>query len=161
MSIPQKGTVPAPSHQLSSCPFCGCIPVFSKAESEDDNRFMTMTLSCCLTMSTSISYSQFRTMSEPEINAELRRELTQSWETRAEPDDEQIGVILYNGGDPVETGVYACRVPSDRMPGLHDDKFLMWFEGRWSYPGSDQNYRGDVDGWIGPLQRRMKPRTNN
>ena len=63
-------------------------------------------------------------------------------------------VITYNSGaDPVETGVYAVRVPSDAMPGLHEDMFLMWFEGQWSYLSSDTNYRGTVIGWIGPLQR--------
>ena len=58
-------------------------------------------------------------------------------------------------GNPTEVGVYACRVPSQHGRFLLDDKFLMWFSGEWSYPGSDQKYRGDVIGWIGPLQRRM------
>jgi hypothetical protein len=56
--------------------------------------------------------------------------------------------------DPTQTGVYACRVPMDDSV-LMEDKFLMWFEGRWSYPGSDQRYRGEVIGWVGPLQRKI------
>lgn len=67
-------------------------------------------------------------------------------------------MIRYTTGqDPAEQGVYACRVPMDRTPAMYTDVFLMWFEGRWSHLGSDQRYRGEVAGWIGPLQRRMTP----
>lgn len=66
--------------------------------------------------------------------------------------------IEYNIGTPTESGVYACRLPLYGTNGLHEDKFLTWAEGRWCYPGSDQGYRGEVTGWIGPLQRRMKPK---
>lgn len=64
-------------------------------------------------------------------------------------------LITYNQGDPTETGVYACRVPCDYDDFLQEDIFLMWFEGRWGYQRSDQNYRGEVLGWVGPLQRRV------
>lgn len=65
-------------------------------------------------------------------------------------------VISYvTEGDPTRVGVYACRVPDDVIPGFYKDKFLMWMHGKWSYPGSDQKYRGEVTGWIGPLQRKM------
>lgn len=65
-------------------------------------------------------------------------------------------VIAYEcDADPTESGVYACRVPMDGVPGFLQDRFLMWLEGAWSYPGSDQKYRGPVIGWIGPLQRRL------
>lgn len=64
-------------------------------------------------------------------------------------------MVEYNFGTPVGPGVYACRVPSENWAGLYEDEFLMWFDGRWTYPGSDQRYRGEVTGWIGPLQRRM------
>lgn len=57
--------------------------------------------------------------------------------------------------DPSEAGVYACRVPMDAVPGFYEDKFLCWDALGWSYPASDQRYRGEVVGWIGPLQRRM------
>lgn len=56
--------------------------------------------------------------------------------------------------DPSETGVYACRVPMTDV--LYKDEFLMWFGGCWNHLGSDQRYRGEVIGWIGPLQRRMQ-----
>jgi hypothetical protein len=65
-------------------------------------------------------------------------------------------MIRYNTeNDPDERGIYACRVPADNLPGFHTDKFLMWFKDEWSHIGSDQKYRGEVTGWIGPLQRRM------
>lgn len=57
--------------------------------------------------------------------------------------------------EPTEVGVYACRVPAD-APGLLDDKFLLWHERKWWFLGSDQRYRGEVVGWIGPLQRKMR-----
>jgi hypothetical protein len=60
--------------------------------------------------------------------------------------------LEYNTGDPIEKGVYACRVDG-KMPPFHEDKFLMWFDGDWGYLGSDQSYRGVVHGWIGPLSR--------
>jgi hypothetical protein len=67
------------------------------------------------------------------------------------------GLVEYTTvGNPVAAGVYACRVPlyanNDQ---ICKDEFLMWMDGRWSYVGSDQFYRGEVKGWIGPLQRRM------
>lgn len=62
-------------------------------------------------------------------------------------------MITYNTeSDPIEVGVYACRVAGIF---LLEDKFLMWFDNRWSYIGSDQRYRGEVVGWIGPLQRKI------
>lgn len=64
-------------------------------------------------------------------------------------------ITYITGQDPVERGVYACRVPHDHAPGLLADLFLMWFDGRWSHLGSDQRYRGEVLGWAGPLQRRL------
>lgn len=66
-------------------------------------------------------------------------------------------LISYNtDASPTESGVYACRIPSDDMPGFYEDKFLMFFDGKWVYIGSDQKYRGTVSGWVGPLQRKMK-----
>lgn len=67
-----------------------------------------------------------------------------------------MSLINYNTtGDPVMPGVYACRVPMDECPGLYEDKFLVWSEGDWCHKNSDQTYRGEVTGWIGPLQRKM------
>lgn len=56
-------------------------------------------------------------------------------------------------GDPTETGVYACRVDHPRMSGFCADAFLMWFNGEWGFLNSDQRFRGEVHGWIGPLPR--------
>jgi hypothetical protein len=70
-------------------------------------------------------------------------------------------VISYNvGADPTEKGVYACRIPFYAEDGreigsLQDDKFLVW-DGGWYHRMSDQSYRGEVIGWIGPLQRRVE-----
>jgi hypothetical protein len=62
--------------------------------------------------------------------------------------------MIYNTEiDPSETGIYACKVDHKFIPNLTSDEFLMWFEGRWGYVGSDQFYRGEVYGWIGPLPR--------
>lgn len=64
-------------------------------------------------------------------------------------------LVMYNvEKDPEKRGVYAVRIPI--LGGaFYEDEFLVWIDGRWSYPGSDQNYRGNVHGWIGPLQRKM------
>lgn len=64
-----------------------------------------------------------------------------------------MSLVTYNTGEPEEVGVYACRVPMAESPGLHEDEFLMWFNGSWGYLGSDARYRGTVIGWVGPLQR--------
>lgn len=72
--------------------------------------------------------------------------------------------VEYEKGHPVFTGVYACRVPltpNDEAGGqapikLHSDVFLMYRHGVWTYCGSDQKYRGEVTGWIGPLRRKME-----
>lgn len=63
-------------------------------------------------------------------------------------------------GLPQQTGVYACRIDDPRGSGLVVDIFLSWFNGQWSYLGSDQRFRGEVHGWIGPLPRLKPLRTN-
>ena len=143
-----------PKH-LSDCPFCGGKPAFTSAYSEDGNRYMHMDLECCVKMVESIPYRVFREMSTDEINYQLRERLSAAWEDRPQPEGAGIDLIKYSQGDPSAVGVYACRVPSDSIPGFYEDKFLMWMSNVWSYPGSDSRYRGEVVGWIGPLQRRM------
>jgi len=70
--------------------------------------------------------------------------------TRADP------IIEYATGRlPSRVGVYACRVPDLDAPHLLQDQFLVYMEGEWCYLGSDQRFRGEVKGWIGPLQRRL------
>lgn len=68
-----------------------------------------------------------------------------------------VSVEYTTGANPTKTGVYACRTPHPIAPNLTEDKFLMWFDGRWAHLGSDQNYRGEVFGWIGPLPRKLPP----
>ena len=62
--------------------------------------------------------------------------------------------LQYQYGDPTENGVYACRVDHPFMSGLMEDIFLMWYDGQWTYLGSDQRFRGEV-WWIGPLPRKI------
>jgi hypothetical protein len=70
--------------------------------------------------------------------------------TRADP------IIEYATGRlPSRVGVYACRVPDLNTPHLLRDLFLLYIDGQWCYPWSDQRYQGEVKGWIGPLQRRI------
>lgn len=68
-------------------------------------------------------------------------------------------LVGYDSGTPTETGVYACRVDDD-APGLLKDQFLLWLDGRWCYLSSDQFFRGTVHAWIGPLARKLQPRTS-
>lgn len=56
---------------------------------------------------------------------------------------------------PTEKGVYACRVITDDAIFWLDDVFLLWDGENWCHLRSNQLYRGDVIGWIGPLQRKM------
>lgn len=64
-------------------------------------------------------------------------------------------LVQYDRGTPAHTGVYACRVPHRIAEGLKEDIFLLWFDGHWSYLGSDQRYRGEVLGFVGPLARKL------
>ncbi len=63
-------------------------------------------------------------------------------------------MIEYDYGDPTQHGVYACRVPIGPQTNLLQDKFLLWYGGRWSHLGSDQYFRDTVVCWIGPLSRK-------
>ena len=64
-------------------------------------------------------------------------------------------MIEYNtSGAPTKLGVYAVRVASDVLPlPFLRDEFMYWDGKRWGWCGSDQNYRGVVYGWVGPLRR--------
>lgn len=66
-----------------------------------------------------------------------------------------VGSVRLGQGRPDEPGVYACRVPSPYGHDLLDDELLVWMHGRWSHVGSDQEYRGEVRQWAGPLPRRI------
>lgn len=55
--------------------------------------------------------------------------------------------------EPTTNGVYACRVDNLDMPGFQKDEFLMLHSGHWTYLGSDQRFRGELYGWVGPIPR--------
>lgn len=68
--------------------------------------------------------------------------------------DQPQNLLTGRGNPPTErTGVYACRVDAKEWPGFHEDIFLLWHSGVWSYLGSDQNFRGDIRAYVGPLPR--------
>lgn len=54
-------------------------------------------------------------------------------------------------GTPTKVGVYVVFADSELGSPFTDRKIMMWHEGRWHYPGSDQRYRCKIHGWIGPL----------
>jgi hypothetical protein len=56
-----------------------------------------------------------------------------------------------NQGSPEEPGLYVAYVRSGFTTSYAEKMLLMNIDGRWGYPSSDQNYRGEVLGWIGPL----------
>lgn len=64
--------------------------------------------------------------------------------------------IPYQKGTPDAFGVYAVRVPCPHGSGMLTDMFLIWDStvAHWFYCGSDQRYRGEVVGFLGPLQRK-------
>jgi hypothetical protein len=55
------------------------------------------------------------------------------------------------GGTPPQPGLYVAYVDDNVPSGFAARRILMWHEGRWWYPHSDQFYRGCVYQWIGPL----------
>lgn len=68
-------------------------------------------------------------------------------------------MVEYSSGTPTENGVYACRLPEGGTSALWRDTFLLWYGGQWHYLRSDQQFRGEVPYWIGPLQRATRPIT--
>jgi len=68
-------------------------------------------------------------------------------------------IIPINFGEPSEQGTYVAYARS-AVPGSTERLILVWFEGQWSYPLSDQIFRGDVIGHVGPLPPTMQNRWN-
>lgn len=68
--------------ELKPCPFCGCPPFFSRAEWQDENRYVGMTLECCVTMTGAISWRIARDMTPEQHDASLRSNLTERWNER-------------------------------------------------------------------------------
>lgn len=79
----------------------------------------------------------------------LRIETGEMLEKKAAPN-----LLAYSTTPPQKQGVYACRTKSAEGP-LLEDKFLLWINGRWTYPKSDQYFRGEVVASMGPLERRL------
>lgn len=70
---------------LLPCPFCSDTPTYSDVQEKDDRRYMQMSLMCCISMSESIGYGQFKNMSDVAIESELKNALLTAWNTRAAP----------------------------------------------------------------------------
>ncbi len=76
-------------------------------------------------------------------------------ETKTEK-TEPVQALGMCDGLPKSDGMYVAYVNS-KMKGLPyaDKKLLMFFGGNWGYPGSAENYRDVVYGYIGPLPALM------
>lgn len=61
-----------------------------------------------------------------------------------------VGIPI-GAGKPGVHGLYVAYVNDEQLPNYAKRAFLMWHDGRWSYPGSDQFYRGHVYQWVGPF----------
>lgn len=53
--------------------------------------------------------------------------------------------------EPTKDGLYVAYVNPDWKVPYAKRKLLMYLDGKWSYPLSDQNYRDTIYGCIGPL----------
>jgi hypothetical protein len=54
-------------------------------------------------------------------------------------------------GEPKQQGTYIAYVEMNEGFPYPEKQMLMWVNGRWGYPSSDQYFRKKVFGWIGPL----------
>lgn len=62
----------------------------------------------------------------------------------------KLATAVVTWESPVQTGLYL--IFADPKVGIHTTRMLMlWINDRWCYPSSDQNYRGKVYGWLGPI----------
>lgn len=59
-------------------------------------------------------------------------------------------MITIETGTPISNGMYVAYVEGP-LKNFLKKELLMWVQNKWSYPSSDQNYRGQIYGWIGPL----------
>lgn len=53
--------------------------------------------------------------------------------------------------EPDQSGLYVAYINSDFTDKYADRKLLMWYDGQWTYPMSDQRFRGHVYECLGPL----------
>lgn len=59
--------------------------------------------------------------------------------------------IKIQTGDPTENGTYVAYIRHEFVAKYSDKLLLMWINGKWGHRMSDQWYRGEVLGWVGPL----------
>ena len=62
-----------------------------------------------------------------------------------------MAVSITTGDHPKKDGMYVAYVDPDVDVPFAQKKFLIWSKGQWGHCGSDQNFRGAVYGFIGPL----------
>ncbi len=68
--------------------------------------------------------------------------------------NENHHLLKYRTGNPVFSGVYACRVQREGSTVV--DAFIVRNDGRWVVYGANyEPFFGNVLGWLGPLQRRI------
>jgi len=60
-------------------------------------------------------------------------------------------MTLVTEGTPASNGLYVAYINDEHVRTHAAKRLMMWFDGKWYYPGSDQSYRDHVYGWIGPL----------
>jgi len=103
---------------LQPCPFCGNQPNFGgdAADWKDDNRYVQLSLGCCVQMNETIGWRKARDMTLEARTAELKARLIERWNTReeaqpaaAEPvTDEHIDAVTHKWmencyGNPLES----------------------------------------------------------
>lgn len=63
-----------------------------------------------------------------------------------------------DGDTPDSPGLYVVYTDSPLGLTFTVRKLLMWADGKWGYPSSDQNYRGPVYAYLGPLPIMVLPK---
>lgn len=72
--------------KLLSCPFCDEEPSFTDVELKDERRYAEKLLRCCsIEMSATLSFGQYKGLTDAQIDHQLRSELVKNWNTRAQP----------------------------------------------------------------------------
>lgn len=70
--------------KLLSCPFCGEQPSFRNTELIDERRYVQKHLQCCsIEMTATLSFGQYKDLTDAQIDHALRSELVQNWNKRA------------------------------------------------------------------------------
>ena len=74
------------------CPFCGGEPWFEgdAGEWQDDSRYVSMHLVCCVRMTKAIGWKRARDMQPAEREAELKAALVKAWDDRTRVTDDLV-----------------------------------------------------------------------